>query len=811
MSHKHVLWCSTVALSLCGCIHAQLWSGVLSPARATDWTNAGVIGGIPSGSWTQCGSTIAPYGSSGAPASPATINNAITACGSNQYVLLASGDFYLNGAINLKTNVALRGAGANATKLHFIGSFSSCNGNGGAVCFLGTTAFGGYCNVGQWPCPSGHWFTSGEHIANWTAGFAQGSTQITLDSVAGIIPNVTPIVLDQCDTGFMGSPGVEYCTGSAGAITAASVISGGSGYVVGDTGTIGCQTIAGSCFGGVPLATYQVTAVNAGAVTSFSITSPGGAYTLTDLDTTFSTGSSPTSRVSGVGSGLTVNITAITPYDNGGFLSCAVGMVCEYLSQANTSRNARSQSEVVLATAIAGSGPYTVTLSHSIMQPNWASSQGPQAWWGSTAITNSGVENLFIDLTGATGSAGNGQVGVQMSGASNIWVKGIASSTANVFHVMMTQGVTNTTIRDSYFYWTKNGGTTSYGIGTGGQVSNCLIENNIIQGVVDPIVFSGTGAGCAVSYNYAVNQWDLSSAVAFSSNPMHAAASNYILEEGNVGSGVNQDAVHGPHLADTFYRNYFAGYMANNGVATYQATIPITVGALSRYNNYIGNVLGTPGYHTVYQCIPASASQRYCSTDFGTGPGGVHIWDIGWAHQAQLDYTDNPPFQNDTLTASSFMRWGNWDSVTNAVQWNISEVPTADSHFPISVPTQGGSGGPMPASFIYSSQPSWWPSGKAWPPIGPDVSTGNIGQCTGGTYPLAKATSGGQCTGGTFRTPANTAASHAVSIPAMDCFLNIMGGHPDGTGSMLSFNASSCYSSGSGLANPPASVSSVVR
>src|ERR1035438_9714655 len=65
----------------------QAWSGILDPSRAIDWTKAGVAGGIPTIT-TQCGSTIAPYGSSGAYASPSTINAAIQSCPSRAYPTL---------------------------------------------------------------------------------------------------------------------------------------------------------------------------------------------------------------------------------------------------------------------------------------------------------------------------------------------------------------------------------------------------------------------------------------------------------------------------------------------------------------------------------------------------------------------------------------------------------------------------------------------------------------------------------------------------------------------------------------------------
>ena len=99
----------------------QAWSGIISPSRAINWSNAGVIGGIPDASWTQCGSTIQAYGASGAPGSATTINNGISACGTNQYVQLGAGTFYLNSSINFggKSNVVLRGMGADQTIIRF--------------------------------------------------------------------------------------------------------------------------------------------------------------------------------------------------------------------------------------------------------------------------------------------------------------------------------------------------------------------------------------------------------------------------------------------------------------------------------------------------------------------------------------------------------------------------------------------------------------------------------------------------------------------------------------------------------------------
>jgi hypothetical protein len=67
--------------------------------------------GVTDASWTQCGSTIAPYdGTADA------INTQIRSCGPNQFVLLGAGTFHLSSSIDLqhKGHFTLRGSGASA-------------------------------------------------------------------------------------------------------------------------------------------------------------------------------------------------------------------------------------------------------------------------------------------------------------------------------------------------------------------------------------------------------------------------------------------------------------------------------------------------------------------------------------------------------------------------------------------------------------------------------------------------------------------------------------------------------------------------
>ena len=98
---------------------AQLWSGLLNTCTGTaaatltspqrcgnpDWQNAGVVGGIPSATWTQSGATIA------AGASTATIQSALNACGTNHFVLLGPGTFSSITHLTIPSNCVLRGSG----------------------------------------------------------------------------------------------------------------------------------------------------------------------------------------------------------------------------------------------------------------------------------------------------------------------------------------------------------------------------------------------------------------------------------------------------------------------------------------------------------------------------------------------------------------------------------------------------------------------------------------------------------------------------------------------------------------------------
>lgn len=656
--------CAALVLFFCFShrVHGQAWSGILNPSRAIDWTQAGIVGGIPSGTWTQCGSTIA------AGASAATIQAAINACGTNQFVLLGPGNFSLPTFLVMKSNMVLRGSGANQTTLTFgsnaIGG--GCFLGGATICF---TLDGGTYNNSSNSAPGQ------SNAANWTGGFAQGTTSITLASVGSAgITNGTYLYLDQANDTTVGT-GLFICDLTSPACS----IEGGS---------------PGRTINGVEHSQVQVVKVTAGC-----------------------------------------------------------------------------------STACTGAGPFTLTISPGLYGTNWSSSKTPGAFWTTAPLVNAGVENMTIN--NQTGTGDNGST-INFMNAFNCWVSGVASLHGGRAHVWITDGA-HITIQNSYFYQTQDAASQSYGVEED-IASDNLVVNNIMQQVTAPLM-GGSQFGNTFGYNYMINDYQTVSAnCMYPAEIAHDAGAEYNLWEGNFAENVEGDDVHGSTGLNTLFRNIFTGYELGKSCAT----LAVTLDPYNRYYNFVGNVLGTPGQTATYQNDP---NQQFT------------VYDVGQAHGN---------IAADSAVGTTLLRWGNYDNVTGATRWcgnsgntgwsttcgSTSEVPIGASPYANAVPTKGDTGPGMPASFIYASQPNWWPSGKLWPAIGPDVINGNIGQCSG-TYNKLFALSSGQCSGGTL-TP-NVNAGHANSIPAMDCYFSL-GGPPDGSGGALNFNAASCYS----VVPPPA-------
>ena len=418
----------------------------------------------------------------------------------------------------------------------------------------------------------------------------------------------------------------------------------------------------------------------------------------------------------------------------------------------------RGQQQIVTVTGIVGT---TVTFTPGLYMPNWrvfSDSRGtntPGAWWATGPISYVGVENLSTDDTNS-----GGQSGILFSNCINCWVKGIRSVQTDRSHVWLWQSP-RATIRDSYFYGTRNSVSQSYGVELYGS-SDALVENNIFQKVAAPQMVNADCEGCVISYNFAVNDYySASSNWDQQSSNLHSLTSN-VLYEGNVGDGIYADLFHGTHNFVTIFRNRYNGQGVNNGITTTSHANSLLLLPYSRFFNVVGNVFGTAGYHTNYQALQGSSGSTQDVSIYVLGTGTVSCCQAG-----------------DPIVLSTLFRWGNYDTVNNAVRFVATEVPSALSQFPNLLPLNQT----LPSSFYLSAKPAWFGT-VAWPPIGPDVTGGNI----------------------------LNVAGHANLNPAGACYSNTMKGPADGTGAPLTFSAATCYASGSvQLPTPPTNLKATVQ
>jgi hypothetical protein len=436
--------------------------------------------------------------------------------------------------------------------------------------------------------------------------------------------------------------------------------------------------------------------------------------------------------------------------DGGGIFVCSTTNCSDEGGNA-PGRNNRGQLQLVKVAAINGN---QVTITPPLRMPNWRASQSPGVWWNGSApmVTGNGVEDLTVNVSAATG-----ENGIVMLYVSDCWVKGIRTINPDRSHVWLYKSM-RITVRNNYFYGGQGDHSQSYGV-EGYATGLNLVENNILQHVTGPIKHNGSETGSVVGYNFSIDD----NYTAEGSAPgwviptvgLHEVGISHLLHEGNDGLGLLHDDIHGTTHFITVFRNHFYGDVWNNPPKT-DNTAVINIASYGRFYNIIGNVLGRTGYYNTYQANLTESPRA--------------IYALGWSPESAVP--------DDPRTAATMFRWGNYDTVNNAVRFLASEVPSADSFFANPVPASQT----LPPSMYLSGPPSFWstPWGTPpWPPIGPDVTGGNIAGWGG----------------------------HANKIPARLCYENT-----PKTNGILNFNASTCYSSTAApRPNPPTNLTILVQ
>jgi hypothetical protein len=436
-----------------------------------------------------------------------------------------------------------------------------------------------------------------------------------------------------------------------------------------------------------------------------------------------------------------------------------------------------------------------VGINPPLLMPNWTSASTMSAWGPTSPVSYVGIEDLSVDASNVGGGLCGGQTGIFIRNAQNWWIKGVRILNSNQSHIHY-ETSTNGSILNNYLFLTNKTATCSYGTESWGS-GNTLVVNNIFHGVASPMIVDGPSNNEVFAYNFSVNNYFNTATYNQNGEGDHGASDTMLLE-GNITNWSTGDDIHATSNRNTHFRNLYYGaqpscyssglsYAAASYGSCANPTAAVQLTAYHRFYSYIGNILQNVNASTVYSTAASGTSMV-----------------------VQLGLFNNSSVNADPNTSSTAMFWGNADNVTGygSPRFNCSEIQqfpsntTANanlytSQFFLSTPCPGNH--VLPSSFIYTATPSWWPSGKAWPIIGPDITGGNLLTCTGGAQTRALVTNSSQCPSGST---ASAFSGLAYSNPAMDCYLGPMSGPADGvTTAALTFNEASCYGA---IVGPPA-------
>jgi hypothetical protein len=471
--------------------------------------------------------------------------------------------------------------------------------------------------------------------------------------------------------------------------------------------------------------------------------------------------------------------------DNGGYMVCdenaSGGFICmaQGVANHNTGRViggiAYAQQQFVkvtagCASACIGSGPFNITISPGLYETNWNGGGRAVGAWFVKPVDHIGVENLSIDASACPDDI-SCQSGITFFDVDQGWVKNVSVAKTRRNHVWFAN-TSRMELRDSYLIATKNAASQSYGLECY-VCDDSLVENNILQQTAGGIMLAG-GAGNVFAYNFGIDEVQSPSGFEQTEAPVHSDGSDMNLYEGNEFDSIIADQLHGTSGKFTIFRNWLSGrgYNTVNGALGNQPTtqtFPIDLNSYVRGVNIIGNVLGTPGYHTtenggVYENFPTTNDLG----SEGISPTRCNhsIYNLGWG-QGECANFPSQNVLNDPRVLSTLMRWGNYDTVTSAVRWDSTESsPTATTYLSAN-PTPASH--TLPPSMYLSGRPTFWGT-MPFPAVGPDV---NSGSGPGG---------------------------FAYDNPAAVCYFTVMNGPADGSGNPLPFDANNCYG---GSLNPP--------
>lgn len=472
------------------------------------------------------------------------------------------------------------------------------------------------------------------------------------------------------------------------------------------------------------------------------------------------------------------------------------------------------QVQSVIITNINGS---TYTISPGLYANNMRTSQGPGAWWNTSSAlcTQCGIENLTIDTFGASFPTLTSAVNIY--DCYQCWFQNtrvLNGGQRNDFYIVQS----NTVIfRNNYFNTTQASSSGGGYIHDPVEVCDVLVENNIYEHIDNPVV-AEQSCGFIFGYNYSRDTIFGNGVSLIDVLPSHDSGQFMNLYEGNIVTQVSHDTQHGPSPAITYFRNRIQGQQPLP-LAKGQFLTPIELQSQNHGENFIGNVIGerlcsggafngqpadmasqcTGGTlpsnsgattQTNYQASPGTTGGNPGAGGSTTGCPLV-IWMLGWPTGGCAGSAGN--LLSDPVVAATLMRWGNYDVVNNAVQWNAAEATTTAGSFLPANFTSGYFGSlahTLPVSLYYTTTPNWWGPvfgvTPPFPPIGPDVTSGDMGGVNG----LANRNPARLCSDGLALDVANYPATTIKLFDAATCYTNnpAPSGPPASSGTIFAGN-----------------------
>ena len=301
-------------------------------------------------------------------------------------------------------------------------------------------------------------------------------------------------------------------------------------------------------------------------------------------------------------------------------------------------------------------------------------------------ITGAGIEDLATEMTQRHTDRSSS---IKFWNAIHCWVRNVECVKGFYAGNVSLQHCLGCEVRDSYFHHPlAYGGGHGYGVWVFGQTTDTLVENNVCVFLNSGVMIECGGCGNVVAYNYCARffgrdfpktDW------AHAGLSLHGAHPYLNLFEGNITSSINLDCYWGSGSHTTLFRNHATMDDRMVDGKPMMAVIGAQVCAVQRYVNAVGNVLGAKGMKGAVE-----------GPDVPTY-GDSQVWRLGYKQPSGRTTPDDPK------VAQTLLRHGNFDFVTNQVQWDPSIAARK-----------------LPPSMYLASKPSFF--GKLpWPSVGPDL------------------------------------------------------------------------------------------